>query len=255
MSLVHLLLYLGLAVGVYFSGGYVLGRLLNRHDVVDSLWGLGFILVAWLALWFEDITPAKFLVALFVTIWGLRLFIHISSRNFKKKQEDFRYQQFRKNWGKNFWWQAYFKIYLLQGLLLLAISTATIASIYSDKEPVAIVSILGFIVWGFGIAFEALSDYQLQQFLKAKKPGEIMQRGLWAYSRHPNYFGEITSWWGAAVVAASLQQWWGIIGALTITLLITKVSGLPPLQRKYANDKNYQQYAKHTSALIPLPKR
>jgi len=87
---------------------------------------------------------------------------------------------------------------------------------------------------------------------RPKNSHGIMSHGLWHYSRHPNYFGEVTAWWGAAIVAISVGGWWGAIGALTITLLITKISGIPPLEKHYAGDKNYEGYRKRTSVLIPL---
>jgi steroid 5-alpha reductase family enzyme len=117
------------------------------------------------------------------------------------------------------------------------------------------VTILGFVIWVVGIAYEAVADYQLRVFIKSKKPGEIMQRGLWRNSRHPNYFGELASWWGAAAVGLSLQQWWAVIGAGVITVLITKISGIPLLEQHYATNPAFQKYKKHTSVLIPLPRR
>lgn len=257
MSLLAIFLTLLLAVWAYMTLWFGLARITQRTDLVDSAWGLGFIYIAWLAWALQDSTFSliKLMAAAFVSLWGLRLFVHIFSRNVRKKEDDHRYLVYREKWKANYWLTAYVKIFLLQGVLMLAISTTTIAIMTSSHSSLHWLAIVGFAIWGVGIVAEAEADNELSKFVKTKKPGEIMTKGLWRYSRHPNYFGEITSWWGAAIVALSLQQWWGIIGALLITFLITKVSGIPPLEKHYAGNKVFQEYKKHTSVLVPLPRR
>jgi len=253
MNLLDTFLWLALAVWLYMSAWFVVAKVTNRADVVDSAWGLGFIYAAWLAWWVngrqQDIT---LLAAAFVSLWGLRLFLHIFTRNVRKS-EDYRYVQFRRKWGKLFWPQAYLRIFILQGVLLLLISTTTIAIMTRHLLAWHPLAIAGFAIWALGIIFEGEADAELRNFVKTKKSGEIMQKGLWRFSRHPNYFGEITTWWGAALVAISVGQYWGVIGALAITFLITKVSGIPPLEKHYASNKAYEKYKRHTSVLIPLP--
>jgi steroid 5-alpha reductase family enzyme len=144
---------------------------------------------------------------------------------------------------------------VVQGLLLLLICSTAVLGITSDGQAVVALAVVGFVVWAAGIICESVADYQLRQFLKTKKKDEIMQSGLWRYSRHPNYFGEILSWWGAALVGISLHRWWAVLGAAVITLLITKISGIPLLEKHYATNKVFQEYKKHTSILIPLPRR
>lgn len=233
---------------------FIAARLTKRTDVVDSAWGLGFVFVAWIA-WLLDSRQVdlRLLAVGFVSIWGIRLCAHITKRNLKKT-EDYRYTAYREKWGDNYWLKAYVRIFLTQGFLLLVISLPVIAIMSVPHHPaVAWLLVIGFIVWGGGIIFEAEADSELQKFIKTKKPGEIMTTGLWRYSRHPNYFGEVTTWWGAAIVAVSLNQWWGVIGAAAITVLITKVSGIPPLEKHYLGNKAFQTYAKRTSIFIPLP--
>ncbi len=257
MHLVILFAALAVAVLVYMSGWFALARLTNRTDVVDTAWGLGFVFVAVLT-WLIEGQPGPggvpLLATIFTTIWGVRLAAHITSRNVKKT-EDHRYVVYREKWQLRFWRTAYVRIFLLQGLLLLIIASTAVAGItakHSSNRPVVV---FGFILWAVAIVFEAVADYQLRNFVKTKKPGQIMQTGLWHYSRHPNYFGEVMVWWGAAIVALGVRQWWGIIGALIITLLITKVSGVPPLEKHYADNPAFQKYAKHTSVFVPLPPR
>lgn len=247
---------LALAVLGYMTAWFVLARWSGRTDVIDIAWGLGFVYVALVAWLLQDRPSGVPLLSLcFVAVWGVRLAWHIGSRNIAKPTDDYRYLEFRKKWGVQYWPQAYVRIFLLQGLLILIIGSSAIASILPADSSVRSLVIAGYMIWGFGIVFETLADWQLRRFVAIKKPGEIMQAGLWRYSRHPNYFGEITAWWGAAIVAVAIGQWWGIIGAAVITLLITKISGIPPIEKHYADNPAFQKYKRQTSALIPLPPR
>lgn len=243
---------IALSVLIYMTAWFMLAVLLRRRDVVDSAWGLGFVLVAWVAYSLRNNDAGFTLLALvLVSVWGLRLFIHITSRNWKK-QEDYRYKQLGELGSTRFWAKTYFSVFILQGLLMIAISAPVIAIMATARTPIQYLALIGISIWGFGIVFEAIADAQLRKFITAKHKG-IMQSGLWRYSRHPNYFGEITTWWGAAVVAVAYNQWWGVIGALIITTLLVKISGIPLLEKRYADNPDYQKYAQRTSILIPLP--
>jgi steroid 5-alpha reductase family enzyme len=114
---------------------------------------------------------------------------------------------------------------------------------------------VGVLVWLVGFYFEAVGDWQLKKFIKnPENKGKIMQSGLWAYSRHPNYFGEVTMWWGIWLLNFS-QNWWTVVGPMTITFLILKVSGVPLLEKKYEGNKEFEDYKKRTSIFLPLPQR
>ena len=231
---------------------FALALILKRRDIVDSAWGLGFITVAIAAYLQRNNESVVTILALaLVSLWGLRLFVHITSRNWKKK-EDYRYAQLGELRSARFWLKTYTSVFLLQGILMILISLPVIAIMYSQNEPNYLVASIGAVIWLYGIIFESVGDFQLRKFISAGKKG-VMQTGLWQYTRHPNYFGEITAWWGAAIMALSFGQWWGILGAFTITVLITKISGIPLLEKRYASDKLYQTYAAKTSKLIPLP--
>ncbi|HET6925127.1 MAG TPA: DUF1295 domain-containing protein, partial [Candidatus Saccharimonadales bacterium] len=236
------------------SAWFVLARLTDRTDVVDSAWGLGFVYVAWLSYLMNPRSGWKLLAAVFVSVWGMRLFVHLTSRSLKRS-EDYRYVEFRKKWGGAYWGKAFVRIFLLQGLLLFLVSLATIAIMMTVSWAMTWLAVAGFVTWAIGIVYEAVGDWQLRQFMKSRKPGQIMAHGLWRYSRHPNYFGEVIAWWGAGLVALSFGQWWGLLGSLTITVLITKVSGIPPLEKHYAGNAAYEQYKARTSVLVPLPPR
>ena len=145
---------------------------------------------------------------------------------------------------------------MLQGLLLVLVSMPILVIMTFATESFSIVAALGLIIWMIGFVFETIGDRQLRNFLqKPENTGRIMTTGLWAYTRHPNYFGEIVQWWGIGIIALSCNYGLvGLIGPFVITFLIVKVSGVPLLEQKYANNPEYQAYKKRTPMLIPLKK-
>ena len=238
----------------YMTLWYVVSILTKRTDVVDSAWGLGFVVTAWLTLAiYGNWRLVSVLSACLVSLWGIRLFAHVAGRNWRKTTDDHRYTSMRAKWGRDEKRKIYTNIFLLQGALVLLVSAPMIA-IGTSQAGINAGVWLGWIVWLFGIVYEAVADRQLSTFLGQRPTGShaIMQKGLWKYSRHPNYFGEITTWWGASFVAVCLGYWWGVLGSLAITVLITKISGLPPLEKHYADNADYKRYAKNTPALIPF---
>lgn len=253
-SFVFWLALLGIVI-TYMSLWYGLARYSGRYDVVDSAWGLGFVLVAWVSLLLRGAHGGVQLIsATLVSLWGFRLFAHIANRNWRKHEDDHRYQALRAKWGAKAAQKTFTNIFLLQGFLIIAVSTPMIAIAFSHQTAnVGVYT--GWAVWLLGIVFEAIADRQLAMFVKHRPKGShaIMDHGLWRFSRHPNYFGEITTWWGAAIVAVSLGMWWGILGAVLITLLITKISGVPPLEKHYDGNIAYEAYRARTSILVPLP--
>jgi steroid 5-alpha reductase family enzyme len=252
-TLIDIVWVCALVAIAYMCIWFALALLLKRRDVVDSAWGLGFVLLAWVAYTVKNNeTWVALAAALLVTAWGLRLFLHITTRNWKKS-EDYRYAQLGKLTNAKFWLKTFTNVFLLQGVLMLVISLPVIGIMYTSSEPAWALVFIGMALWAFGIVFEAVADYQLRVFLRSKKG--IMQTGLWKYSRHPNYFGESVTWWGAALVATAFGQWWGIAGAIVITLLVTRISGVPLLEKRYADNPEFQAYAKRTSIFFPLPPR
>jgi steroid 5-alpha reductase family enzyme len=151
---------------------------------------------------------------------------------------------------------SYGKVFLLQGLLLWIIMLPVQQINFGSdaSSTIGFIAALGAIIWLVGFIFESVGDKQLSVFLAQKKRPKVLQTGLWRYTRHPNYFGEVTQWWGIFVISfcAGVAPW-TIIGPLTITGLVLFVSGVPMLERRYANDPEYQDYAEHTSKFLPLP--
>jgi steroid 5-alpha reductase family enzyme len=250
-------LILILLLFAYMNVWFIVSVLKKRNDVADEAWGLGFVFVAWTALFVFDVfTLRGVLVDILVSIWGLRLSWHIYKRH-RGKGEDYRYLAWRTEWGRWFYLRSYLQIYLLQGFLLFLIVLPVIhsnASVFTGLYPF---DLLGIAVWLIGFCFEAVGDAQLARFItNPENKGKLMQEGLWAYSRHPNYFGEVTQWWGLWIIAISAHGGiFTVIGPLTITFLILKVSGVPLLEKKMEENPQFEEYKRKTSMFFPLPPR
>ena len=241
-------------IAIYMSFWFLVSRIIKRNDVADVAWGFGFVLLAW-ALFVKSPNDQLAAAVFLVTLWGLRLGIHVFLRN-RKKKEDYRYQQWRKEWGKWFTLRSFLQVFMLQGFLLVVISAPLIAMANSKLSiDFNLLHLLGIFIWSIGFFFEAVGDYELIKFTKdPKNKGKIMQAGLWRYSRHPNYFGEVTQWWGIWLISSGASWFiFAVIGPLTITTLILKISGIPLLERKYEGNKEYEQYKARTSKFFPLP--
>jgi steroid 5-alpha reductase family enzyme len=234
---------------------FIISLLKKRNDIADIAWGLGFVLIVWGAFLISEIHSWRsLLVNVLVSVWGFRLAWHIHKRNSTRK-EDYRYQEWRKQWGKRFLVRSYFQIFILQGFFLFLISLPALFINKYAAGNVGILDIAGIGIWLIGFYFETVGDWQLSRFIKdPANKGRLMQEGLWRYSRHPNYFGEVTQWWGIFLLASALPSGWiTIIGPVTITVLILFVSGIPLLEKKYAGREDFENYRKRTSIFIPLP--
>lgn len=246
-------LILGIILFVYMNLWFILSLVKKRNDIADIAWGLGFVLIAWSSFIFgsHDLKPA--IVNILVTVWGLRLALHIYKRN-KNKPEDSRYVEWRNQW-KNFYLRSYLQVFMLQGLFLFLIIQPVILVNLSEKLSFGATEIFGILVWFIGLYFETVADNQLKEFISDPiNKGHVMDKGLWKYSRHPNYFGEVVMWWGLFLVAIpSSYGLLTIVGPITITLLILFVSGVPLLEKKYAERPEYEEYKRKTSIFIPLP--
>ena len=246
---------LALILFVYMSLWFVLSLVKKRNDVADVAWGLGFVLLAWTSFFVGGAENIRgLLVGFLVSIWGIRLARHIHVRN-KGRAEDYRYAEWRKVWSKWFYLRSYLQVYLLQGILLFLIVLPVLLINKSMSTSLSYVDFIGVAIWLFGFIFESVGDAQLSRFIKdPTNKGKLMQSGLWRYTRHPNYFGEVLMWWGLWIIALSVPNGiYGIIGPLTITFLILKVSGIPMLEKKMAENPEFAEYKKRTSIFFPLP--
>lgn len=233
---------------------WLFSLLLKDASIIDIVWGIVFVLVTWLAYaWTpQGYLPRKLLLGTLVTIWGLRLAIHIGIRNFRKA-EDFRYARWREENGARWWWVSFFQVFLVQGFLLWIISTAILAAMTSGFPAILTpVDWLGALIWLFGFLFEAISDAQLLIFKsKSSNKDKLFAGGLWKFSRHPNYFGEALIWWGFYVIALAAGRWWTILSPILMTFLLLKVSGVPMLERTLKSRPGYKAYMQKTSAFFP----
>lgn len=237
----------------YMTFWFIVSVFKKRNDVADIAWGLGFVLLAWFSFFISGFSFKALLVNGLVTVWGLRLARHIYNRN-KNKSEDSRYLEWRKTW-KNFYLRSFLQVFLLQGIFLFLISLPVVFVNHSLSNNLGVLEIVGLLVWGVGFYFETTGDRQLKEFISnPANKGKLMDKGLWQYSRHPNYFGEVTQWWGIFIIALSMSgSFFTIIGPLTITILILFISGVPLLEKKYAGRPDFEEYKKRTSVFIPLP--
>ena len=247
---------IGLFIFCYVSVWFVISLLIKRNDIADIAWGLGFVAIVIFLFITQAPTLQSYIVYILTIIWGMRLAIHIGVRS-KGKPEDFRYKKWRDEWGKYFVLRSYLQVYLLQGFFMWIISLPIIVVSMAKNQIISPVVLAGSIIWLIGFAFESIGDYQLMLFIKQRQnKSDIMQTGLWKYTRHPNYFGEVLVWWGFFIMVLPLQYGrWTIISPITISFLLLYVSGIPMLEAKYNHNQAFQEYKKRTSAFFPmLPK-
>lgn len=235
----------------------------KRNDLADVIWGPGFVVAAvgailgrWLQTGEAHLGPREYLVLIFLSVWAFRLFSHIGLRTLRKSHEDSRYKTMRDNWGSLWVLKTYLYVFILQGVLLFIVDLPILQTVSTAPRPIDAVVGLGILLWMIGFTIEAISDRQLQQFIAdPKNKGRIMDRGLWSWSRHPNYFGEVTLWWGFFLMCVSRDTWWLILSPLMMTFLILKVSGVPLLEKLMENRPGFAEYKAKTSCFFPWPPR
>ena len=228
---------------------------IKNVSIVDIFWGVGFVVVnAFYVLNSGELHARKIMILTLVSIWGLRLALYLASRNIGKG-EDFRYQEFRKNYGpERYWWFSFFQTFLLQGVLIMIISITLLGvSVGDSSGDLGLLDYIGIGVWLVGFAFEAGGDYQLAVFKKnAENKGKVLDTGFWKYTRHPNYFGDAAVWWAYAIFSIAAGSYWQIIGALIMTVLIIKVSGVSLLEKTLKESKpQYRDYIQRTNSFFP----
>lgn len=242
-------------VGLFVTSLFILSLVIKRNDVADVAWGIGIFIVALVSYLNGNQHELSLVLTVLALLWGVRLSLRIFLRN-RKKSEDFRYKKWREEWGSSFYIRSFFQIYVLQGFLMIVVGyTFVHASVFTDTEVFRPTFIIGLLIWIIGYFFEVVGDWQLDRFIARKPaPDEVLSSGLWKYTRHPNYFGEVTMWWGIWFMICTLPaSFIALISPLTITFLILKVSGIPMLEKKFENNEQFQLYKARTSAFFPLP--
>jgi steroid 5-alpha reductase family enzyme len=240
---------------VYATLWFWIALFFERNDVADIAWGLGYVLLCLFILLRYDVGVLGKLVLALIMLWGLRLSIHIFLRN-RSKTEDFRYKKWRQEWGKNFFLRSYLQVFLLQGFFLWVIISPAYILPSFPLNHLPMVSMVGIFLWLIGFMFQVVADAQLSTF-KKNRNAVVLQTGIWKYSRHPNYFGEILMWWSIYIIILPIPNAvFFIVSPITITFLIMYVSGVPMLEKRYENVAEYQIYAQKTNQLFPwFPKK
>lgn len=243
-----------LAVVVLMAVTATIGRREGRVSVVDTAWGIGFVVVVGVAaaagsgvLW------RRLLLVVLVALWGGRLARHMHTRN-RGKGEDPRYQALLKNEKGDPFLVAIRKVYLVQGLAVWFVSLPLQVSAAAGpgRWPVAVVGVL---LWLLGVVFEGVGDAQLKRFkADPDNKGKVMDLGLWSWTRHPNYFGDSAVWWGLFLVAAS--AWPGVLTILSpvvMTYFLVFATGARLLEKEMSKRPGYPEYQQRTSYFLPRP--
>jgi steroid 5-alpha reductase family enzyme len=231
----------------------------RNASIVDIVWGLGFVIVAWsVRLRVDDgLDSRQWLLVALTTVWGLRLAGYLWWRN-HGHGEDYRYRAMRKRWGPRFGLISLGTVFLFQGLMMWIVSLPVQLGQVDPTPELGWIAALGVAVWLLGFSFESVGDLQLARFkADPARAGKVMDRGLWRYTRHPNYFGDACVWWGIALVAAETGSGaWGLIGAALMTVLLRRVSGVTLLEKSLTKRREgYTDYVARTSPFIPRPPR
>ena len=248
-----------LAILAYVTLVWLLSLPLKNSSIVEVFWGPGFVLANGVVMFLQAQAAAtrQWLVTILVGVWALRLAMYIFLRN-HGKGEDFRYRAWREENPNRWWWFSFFKVFLLQGVMLWIIALPLLVTqFYVAPARLVWLDYFGVALWLFGFFFEAVGDAQMFRFKSnPANRGKLMNTGLWRYTRHPNYFGEAVMWWGFFLFAAATGAYWTIISPLIITALLLKVSGVAMLEKTLENTKpGYREYQTRTNAFLPWPPR
>jgi len=247
-----------IAIAVLMVATWAVSLALRNASIVDIVWGAGFVVVAWaVRLRVDGHAPRQWLLVAMTSIWGLRLSGYLFWRN-HGKPEDFRYQAMRRRYGSRFPLISLGTVFAFQGLMMWTVSLPVQLGQARDTPGLGVLAVLGVAVWLVGLGFEAIGDAQLARFkADPASAGQVMDRGLWRYTRHPNYFGDACIWWGIALVAAETGVGaWGFVGAALMTVLLRRVSGVTLLEKSLTKRRpGYAAYVARTSPFVPRPPR
>ncbi len=230
---------------------------LRNVTIVDTLWSLMFVLAAFCyASQTMPLEPRAQLVLALVTVWGLRLAIYLGKRNFGH-EEDRRYAKLRRRREPGFAWKSLYLVFGLQAMLAWIISLPLLGAIAGDASPLGWLDYAGAALCLVGLYFEAVGDWQLTRFkADPANAGQVMDRGLWGLTRHPNYFGDFCVWWGFGLIALAAGAWWSLLGPAIMSILLLRVSGVTLLERDIGKRRpGYAEYIRRTNAFFPGHRR
>lgn len=228
---------------------------LRDAGIADTWWGPAFLILSAATAAAGPGGGRAALVVTLVAVWSARLAISISMRN-RGRGEDPRYRAMRTKDGGTFWWRSLYKVFWLQGVLAGVISAPLLVTATSPA-PLGPIDIAGALIWTIGFLVEVTADEQLRRFrADPDRRGSVLRSGLWAWSRHPNYFGEAVLWLGYFVIAIPAGGWWTAFAPVAILYLLTRVSGVPMLEREMQKrHPGYEAYVREVPAFVPRPPR
>lgn len=247
------LIIASLAVFIHLTVFFIISIYRKNNNVIDIAWGIGFVFIALLSLFLnENFQIRQIIVTSLIVLWGVRLTAHIYMR-MKQGRTSNRYGRLRKNFGEMSLTKKISYAFVFQLLVLLLMIYPVLFINSLQNPPLKFSDFIGLTIWLIGFFFETVSDHQLSTFLKrSENENKILKKGLWKFTRHPNYFGEALMWWGLFIFATSLPGGWiTIVGPITITYMLFFVSGIPLIEKKFKNHPEYIEYKKTTSAFIP----
>ncbi|MEO5839469.1 MAG: DUF1295 domain-containing protein, partial [Acidimicrobiales bacterium] len=254
MNYLEVLSWCAAAVIALFVIAWVVSVPLRNASIVDVVWGLSFCVIAWTARVVADgYAPRQNLLVVLVTAWGLRLGAYLLWRN-AGRGEDFRYAAMRRRAGPSFTRRSLVTVFLLQAVMAWIVSLPVqVGQAASAPRSLGWLSAVGVALWLVGFAMESIGDGQLVRFKgDPGNEGKVMDRGLWRYTRHPNYFGDFSVWWAYYLVALATGGWWSFYGPLLMSVLLLRVSGVTLLEKKLESTRpGYKEYARRTNAFFP----
>ena len=239
-----------LLIFFYMLCWFVLALIKKDNSIADVAWGPGFVFLFW---WQYFFYGRSLFTGIMVTLWGARLAVYLFLRN-RQKGEDWRYRQWREEWGKFWVLRSFLQVFMLQGLFMWIIALPLMQGPTTSDHPwLGWIRWSGAALWLAGFLWETVADWQLWRFKNEPvNQGKLLKEGLWKFSRHPNYFGEIVLWWGIFLFCFPASgAWYILLSPLAITWLLAKVSGVPMLEKKYREHPEYKEYTQQKNALIP----
>lgn len=241
------------AMCAFGAAVWVLSVVKNNVSIVDSIWSLFFLAGSVVYALNAPDSPRAWMIVALVAVWALRLSIYITWRNWGD-EEDRRYQAMRKKRGPAFRWTSLYIVFLLQAAIAWVVSLPLLGAITSSQS-LGLLDAVGVAVFFVGLYFEAVGDWQLSRFkADPANKGKVMDSGLWRYTRHPNYFGDFTLWWGLYIIALSAGAWWALPGPVIMSFFLLKVSGVALLEKDIGERRpKYADYIERTNAFFPGP--
>jgi len=258
MSILHMLSYLILVNWICLSMLWLISLKIKDASIIDIYWGFGFVIMSWtgliINLFFNEttITTSQWLINIMVTIWGLRLSIHLAIRNLGKG-EDLRYVKMRERASSNWRFLSYIRVFMFQGFLqMLLMTPIVLVHYYPGQFGMSFLDYFGLLVWAIGFGIEAITDMQLTKFRSnATNSNKILKTGLWRYSRHPNYFGDALQWFAFFIISLNSGYIWGVIGPILMVFIFLKLT-IGILEKSQTRKRpGYEEYTKSTNVFFP----